>query len=285
MTPQKEPDATHRWFARSSPNGDGRRRFEQLTILTSVLLVALLTAHLLGATALVETEARWRPDSSIEPSAVTGRFATSAPPHVRGLSPAAVDPFSARFEGIGSADSSVVEATAPERGFRVRFAWEGPDLTGAGSSGARVAGIRFETADIDGKALPIEMTTLVAGDEWMEYHRGPLVEWYAARNDRIIQGFTLLQGPPGQALRIATTLIGDPEVLADEGHSSADSSGIQAHDASGAALDVSLETAPSRLILHVDASDADYPVILGPVKYRARVRSERSAAALPQERR
>lgn len=254
------------------------RRWAELAVSTaSVLLamVALLTAHLLASTPTPETGPGSDRMAAIAPARGATRSDLPVPSHLQnlpGATPAAAEIVSAS-ESV-SADETMGSAVGGA--LSVRFGWAGPDLTSS-RFGGRASTVRLEAAEIDGNALPMASTTLVADDRWLEYRRGALVEWYARRHDLLVQGFTVRTAAPASELRIAVAFASPPGAELAPAESS--SASFQAHDADGAALDVRSAIGGSRLTLWIDVTGARYPVFVGPITFEGNRRPERGRVA------
>jgi hypothetical protein len=112
----------------------------------------------------------------------------------------------------------------------------------------------------------------------VEYRRGALVEWYVNGPSGLEQGFTLAKAPPqggSGTVSLALALSGDLATAVDasntgltlsgsDGQPLLHYTGLAASDATGRALRSWLELSGRRLLLHVDAAGARYPIIVDP---------------------
>jgi trimeric autotransporter adhesin len=114
----------------------------------------------------------------------------------------------------------------------------------------------------------------------VEYHHGPLTEWYVNGPAGLEQGFTFDKRPNGangQPLTIALLLSGDLKASLDREGTALTLfrndltkpelryAGLSAHDATGQELHAWLELKDSELHLRVDDAGARYPVVVDPV--------------------
>jgi hypothetical protein len=196
------------------------------------------------------------------------------PPHLRPAQ--AVWPgFAARLHGHDSGgDHRIGRLDADGARLSVRYDWEGPNLLIDDGRTRRVLELRFLNAEIDGSMLRGGATEIVADDRWIEYRRGPLVEWYADLPAALQQGFTVEQAVPGDRLvvrwaldawldarsdreiRIETGLDGKRLLLAD----------LHARDADGASLPAHIRAGDGRFSIAVDLNAARFPVVIGPLR-------------------
>jgi hypothetical protein len=131
-----------------------------------------------------------------------------------------------------------------------------------------------------------------ANQNRVEYRRGPLTEWYENGPAGLEQGFTLAQPPAkhnSDPLTIALTLSGDLTAQPDEAQTAlilADRtgkcvlhySGLSARDTSERSLPVSLEIRGDILLIHVDDTNAHYPVAIDPLVELGKLTSSDGAA-------
>lgn len=117
-----------------------------------------------------------------------------------------------------------------------------------------------------------------ASGNTVEYRRAGLVEWYENGPAGIEQGFTIPKPPADNAsetLALAFSLAGDFDATLDpdgsgltlRGHDGASTlhyGGLAAYDAKGRTLRSWLELRGRRLLVRVDGSGAQYPVVVDP---------------------
>jgi hypothetical protein len=134
-----------------------------------------------------------------------------------------------------------------------------------------------------GDLTPVRDVVPTPSDNRVEYHRGPLTEWYVNGPAGLEQGFTLA-APPNRAkgqrankpLQIALSLSGDFAVTADQGQRgltltardqdiTMQYAGLTATDAAGKELPAWLELRGKQLLLEVADNTARYPLTIDPV--------------------
>jgi hypothetical protein len=126
----------------------------------------------------------------------------------------------------------------------------------------------------------------------VEYRRGTLTEWYVNGPTGVEQGFALAQ-PPGQAngqpLTIALALSGDFVAALEPGETGLQLmrrnapalryTGLSAYDATGRELRTWLELQDDHgLLLHVEDTDARYPIVIDPFVQQAKLTASDGAA-------
>ena len=126
----------------------------------------------------------------------------------------------------------------------------------------------------------------------VEYHRGPLTEWYVNGPVGLEQGFTLAEPPAptrDKPLTLAFAVAGTLTVSSDrtgrgallkrsDGTVALRYSGLTAHDSLGRELPASMRIERDRLLLQVDDEDAQYPVIIDPFIQQAKLTGSDSEA-------
>jgi hypothetical protein len=130
----------------------------------------------------------------------------------------------------------------------------------------------------------------------VEYHRGPLTEWYVNGPAGLEQGFTLAAPPSrlnGQLttepLQIALSLSGDFAVTVDQGQGGLTLTardqriamryaGLNATDAAGKELPAWLELRGKQLLLEVASNTVRYPLTIDPVFQVAKLAASDGAA-------
>jgi hypothetical protein len=126
----------------------------------------------------------------------------------------------------------------------------------------------------------------------VEYSRGSLTEWYLNGPIGVEQGFTVAE-PPGQAngrpLTVAFALSGDFAATLEPGGTALQLTrrdgpalrygGLSAYDATGRELRTWLELqGERRLLLHVEDTDARYPLVIDPFVQQAKLTAADGAA-------
>ncbi|MDY0068217.1 MAG: FG-GAP repeat protein, partial [Steroidobacteraceae bacterium] len=143
--------------------------------------------------------------------------------------------------------------------------------TEAGDVGLVLAGVGRA-----GKLVsPASAVAEVDGARVLYRHGASLTQWFINSPLGLEQGFTLEQRPEGQGeLQLALALTGDLTPTLDRGELifTSQSSGtelrygaLSAFDAEGTALPARMELEGARLVLTVDDSNAEYPVIVDPL--------------------
>lgn len=157
-----------------------------------------------------------------------------------------------------------------------RFVDGSIELSENGAEHAEPFGLTLERVGRLGQTRAVEDADVVVEGRFVEYRRGPIVEWYVNDERGLEQGFTLDVPPTGEGpleLRIAVDggyrgqLI-DPRSMrleSDEGPT-VEYSGLTAWDVDGRDLDAWLSFDDAGLIvLRVDDEDANYPVTIDPI--------------------
>ena len=143
--------------------------------------------------------------------------------------------------------------------------------SGYTSLGVRLSGVGYGTA-----LRPVKAAVPRPSDNRVTYAHPGLQEWYANGPLGLEQGFTLARAPAGAGrgpLTLALSLAGSAHAKlssdgksVDFGSSSAPLryTGLSAEDASGRRLQSWLSLSAGRLLLHVSAAGARYPVRIDP---------------------
>jgi hypothetical protein len=180
-------------------------------------------------------------------------------------------------------------AENPKHGLAVDFAPEGIEVrTGGEHWGLSFSGYGYGEALNKGVAVAPQATA-----NRVEYRRGALTEWYVNGPLGLEQGFTLERAPgertEGGPLTLALTLSGDLKAsIEPDGNglrlSRADGTaalryrGLSAQDATGRELTAWLEVQEAELLLRVDDTDAQYPVVVDPFVEQAKLTASDGAA-------
>ncbi len=163
----------------------------------------------------------------------------------------------------------------PETGLVAEFTGQGMQLKSADPGSW---GLKLEAYGSGQKLWAVPAARPRANGNRVEYRRGYLVEWYANGPAGLEQGFTIAKPPaPGAsgALILALALSGDLTAKLDAGKSSLSLcsrngkpamryAGLTAYDATGRGLHSWLELRGRRLLVRVDATRAQYPLVVDP---------------------
>lgn len=150
--------------------------------------------------------------------------------------------------------------------YSTEFGWEGPDLLLRHGERTRVVHFRFEAVEIDGEILQLESTEIVSAANRIEYHRGPLTEWYQRRRSGWEQGFTIARAPAGNTLRIEMKITTTP-AGPDDDVGTFRYPGAAARDADGNPIPVRLVSRSSSMALIADVSRVRYPLVVFPASF------------------
>jgi hypothetical protein len=255
-----------------SLNPASRERFgaDRIGIAVSALAALLLTLHLLVVASIAGETA---PGDAVSTAAHA-----ALPPHLRGRPMAWPDT-------VAPASPSAAAEPAPGAGIDIEYGWSGPTASFDDGWRTRRIEIRPAAVEIDGVALPTPAAEVVADDAWIEYHRGSVVEWFADGLDGLVHGLTIERAPAAQ-LRVRVSAGASVALHPDEAEAGARAktavlhyAGVRARDASGAELQAAATVVGTELALTIDARDARYPVVIGPLRLvvagaRARQRVE-----------
>jgi hypothetical protein len=176
-------------------------------------------------------------------------------------------------------DGKALLAEIPPQEFSVRFTSGGVEVF----CGASLWGMTLRAYGY-GKALKqVESVAPEAHGNRVEYRRDNLKEWYVNGPLGLEQGFTItqpLRRPNTHDYTLAITLSGNLDtrlgkegVILTDNASSLRYSGLTATDAVGKHLPASLELLGSELLLHVNDSNARYPLTIDPWIQRAKLTS------------
>jgi hypothetical protein len=266
-------ESTRSAIESESLNTASRERFgaDRIGIAVSALAALLLTLHLLAVAPIAGETA--------SSDAVSTAAHAALPPHLRARPMAWPDT-------AAVAPPSSAAEPAPGAGIDVEFDWSGPTAVFDDGWRTRRIDIRPAAVEIDGVALPAAAAEVVADDAWIEYHRGSVVEWFADGPEGLVHGLTIDRAPAAARLRVRVSAGAPVALHADETEAGAraDSAvlhyaGVRARDASGAELQAAATVVGTDLALSIDARDARYPVVIGPLRLavagaRARQRAE-----------
>jgi hypothetical protein len=244
----------------------------------STVALRVLLALLLGAVL-------WRGFASEPPLASrAGRPATDharAQPH-RGLSSLPLAAQGIVSTTLGGDDSAYrvstsgggYQAVNPAQRLRARFGRDGIRL----QSGALRLGLRLDALDDGGPPTALAPVTPKAHGNRVVYARAGLSEWYANGPLGIEQGFTLARAPARAAagpLTLSLALYGDTTVSVNADTQSLTFAArkssylrygdLVASDAWGRELRSWITVQGSRVLLHVDAEGARYPLRIDPL--------------------
>ena len=133
-----------------------------------------------------------------------------------------------------------------------------------------------------GEVKAVDEAKLTVSENRIEYRRGGVVEWYVNDEKGLEQGFTLAGPPETNGGKTKSEIVLEMAVAGElEGRMSKDGNivtfvtgegedvlnygGLAAKDAAGRELDSRISLSEGRINLEIDASGAQYPVIIDPV--------------------
>ncbi len=164
-------------------------------------------------------------------------------------------------------------AVNPAQRLRASFDGDGVRL----SSGASRVGLSLRAAGYGGSLRVLAPATPLASANHVSYELAGLQEWYANGPLGLEQGFTVARAPAGDArgpLTLALALSGNLRATLGAGGQSVTLSrgatpvlgygGLSASDARGRPLHSWLTLSGTRLLVHVDARGARYPLRIDP---------------------
>ena len=207
-------------------------------------------------------------------------------------------PALARISGVLGRDDSEYHAATHARGFRAQnpehhlaavFTETGVEVR-AGTATWRLALRGYGYGD---DRRPAAAIAPQASTNRVEYHRGPLTEWYVNGPAGLEQGFTLAEPPAPTrdepltlAFAVAGTLTASPDgtgrgalLKRSDGAMALRYSGLTAYDSAGRELRASMRIERDRLLFQVDDQDAQYPVIIDPFIQHAKLTGSDSEAS------
>jgi uncharacterized repeat protein (TIGR01451 family) len=206
------------------------------------------------------------------PAAATPGTPASPANWPTGLLPAVAEELGREAPWRPEATPQGAQATNTRHGLQARFDAQGLHLeTDAGAVRLALAGFGR-----DGElAAPAAAEAEVEGARVLYRHGPHLTQWFLNSPLGLEQGFTLAQRPEGQGeLRLALTLTGDlkPRLDADElvfadraGNARLRYGALTAFDAAGTKLPARMSLHGERLVLAVDDTGAQYPVVVDPL--------------------
>lgn len=244
----------------------GRRRIGGRALLTTaVLLLAVGAALYESVGERSVSRAPVRSDGFSESNLL------SLPLTAQGPVSAALGSESTAYRVSGS--PSGFTASSPAQHLISSFSSSGVSVT----SGATRVGLSLRGVGYGSWLSPVGQVAPEVGQNRVVYQRSGLSEWYVNGPLGLEQGFTVARAPGGRAvgpLTLAIALSGDTRAALARGGESISFSrggktavryaGLSATDASGRALYSWLALEGTRLLLHVDARGARYPLRIDP---------------------
>ena len=173
---------------------------------------------------------------------------------------------------VASADGLTAHNVA--QGLQLRFGRLGVRLR----SGSTLLSMRLQAAGYDGSLRPVRAAEPSASGNHIVYSHAGVSEWYANTPDGLEQGFLLPRAPHAGArgsLTLAVSLAGNALAIAN-GHGASVTFGrrggpallygkLAALDARGHTLRSWLSLRGNRILIHVDARGARYPLRIDPL--------------------
>ncbi|MCL4489182.1 MAG: Ig-like domain repeat protein [Chloroflexi bacterium] len=161
--------------------------------------------------------------------------------------------------------------------------------TSSGQAPSRI--LRLRSGQGPGRASKVPTPRVVKGNR-VEYRYSGLTEWYVNGPFGLEQGFTLMGPPPASREEGAVTLVLDlggntakldaggrgVTLLGEDGEGGLRYTGLSACDAAGKALQAWLEIAGGSLLVRVDDTGAQYPIMIDPWIQAARLTASDGAA-------
>jgi hypothetical protein len=208
----------------------------------------------------------------VDAGAALHRELASLPPAAQGVISATLGGESPAYRVSGFGDG--YRASNPAQHLRARFARGGVHVL---SGGVRL-GLHLSAAGYGASLVALAPALPRAQGNRVEYAHAGLNEWYANGPLGLEQGFTLARAPRGDAsepLTLSLTLSGNARAaldasrrgltLATPGSAPLRYAGLLASDARGRALHSWITLRPGRVLLHVDARGARYPLRIDPL--------------------
>ena len=193
-----------------------------------------------------------------------------------------VEPLTEQAAGLEENAGVAYFAWNPGQKIAARFLQDGMRLE-SGAGGTWQATFRLIGIGYERKTLPPGVTHIRASGRRMEYHRGPLVEWYINEDRGLDQGWTLSSRPAGQRegdpLLIELSVDGVVPEPETDGHGAVaalifrDEGGrpvmryaeAAAWDAEGSPVECRMQATDRGVLLAVHDSQARYPLTIDPL--------------------
>jgi hypothetical protein len=250
----------------------GRARREAGVSVRWLALVGVVLL-LLASAALLSSSVVEHPHSShARPATGAPRGLSSLPLTAQGVVSATLGGESLAYRVSGFGDG--YRASNPAQRLRARFARGGVHVL---SGGVRL-GLHLSAAGYGASLVALAPALPRARGNRVEYAHAGLNEWYANGPLGLEQGFTLARAPGGDArepLTLSLTLSGNARAVLDAsrqgltlaapGSSPLRYADLLASDARGRALHSWITLRPGRVLLHVDARGARYPLRIDPL--------------------
>jgi len=164
----------------------------------------------------------------------------------------------------------------------IGFSGDGIEITPNGDQVGGLWGLRLTGYGGSGNIKPVAAAEVAVEGNRVEYRRGKITEWYVNASRGVEQGFILHEAPEGSSTNIVIQMQLKPGMTAKldadglgalliSGGTSLHYNGLVVNDASGKQLPARLEFQHDALLIAVNTTGAQYPIIIDPWIEQAKI--------------